>query len=226
MAQGTGDGWRLSATLRGRSVIASVVALLPPRGRDLVLLFCWAWLATLLPLLPHRVPTLWLWGALSGACMVTTSWLVSYPGQRRHAIRSLLGCSAAISIASFCDFLRLSPIFLLAQCRSSVDSEFVTSFWRHIAFHWQWFPVTSVAMLFLIFMPGWWANARRPRRAQILPRVANGVCMFFCMGLAMSAVNALGVHVQGEMSADGFVCAMLCGMSLYHLLMHLKIFWR
>jgi hypothetical protein len=193
-------------------------------GCDLALLFCFAWLATALPLMPHQVPTLWLWGALSGACLMTTSWLLVHRRRRPHAIWSLLGCSALVSIASFVDFWRLSPVYLLSQCRSSADGELFLSLWRHIEFHWQWFPVTTIAMLLWILMPGWRANDQRSLPTQILPRLARGVCMFFCMEIAMRGVEALGIRMQGEMSADGFVCAMLCGMSLYHLLMQVKPF--
>jgi len=242
MAHATVPAWRLAAASRVRSLLTSIALVRARRERDLILLFCCAWLATALPLAPHRVPTLWLWGALSGACLVTT-WLVQHRSRRRHAIWSLLGCSALIGIASFCDFWRRSPVFLLSQCRSSADDALFTGIWRHMAFHWQWFPVTTIAMLLWISLAsqaapearkaavlcrdgvGWRVNILRKLRTQILPRLARGFFMFFCMGLTMSGIEALGVLVQGELSADGFVCAMLCGMSLYHLLVHFK-FWR
>ncbi|WP_332878386.1 hypothetical protein [Massilia sp. S19_KUP03_FR1] len=206
------------------------------RGFDLVLLFCLAWLATLLPLMPHRVATLWLWGALSGACLVLTSWLLFHLGQHRHAIGSLLGCSALISMSSLGDFWHRAPVLLLAQCRSSGDGGFFTGIGRHIEFHWQWFPLTTVAMLFWIFLSyqaapesmkgaGCWNTIRRTLKRQVLPRLVNSLFMFFCMGVAMSGVEALGIRVQGQMSADGLLCGMLCGMSLYHLLMQVK-FWE
>lgn len=199
-------------------------------GSDLILLFFYFWLATLIPLMPHQVPTLWLWGALSGACLVMTSWLLFHLSQQRSAIWSLLACGALISIASLCDFWRLPPAYLLSQCRTSVDMEFLAGVFRHIEFHCQWFPITNVAMLLWICLSfrggeeqkaAGWGGTRRCVRMQILPRLAQCLLMLFCMGLAMSAVEWIAISVQKNLSADGFVCAMLCGMALYHFVLSL-----
>ncbi|MDN2710232.1 hypothetical protein O0880_12455 [Janthinobacterium sp. SUN118] len=233
--------WHPGAAARARSLIGSASWRSPRPARDLLLLFCFSWLATLLPLLPHQVPTLWLWGALSGACLVTTSWLLFHLHRRRSAIWSLLGCSALISIASLGDFWRVSPVFLLSQCRSAMQEAFLTGIWRHIEFHFQWFPITTVAMLLWICLgfhavavpeqgsvaagTGWWLRIRRGMRAQILPRLAYCLLMLFCMAMAMSGFESLGIVVQKNLSADGFVCAMLCGMSLYHLVLTVYVYF-
>lgn len=231
--------WRLGAATRSRSLIGSPAWLAPRPARDLLLLFCLSWLATLLPLMPHQVPTLWLWGALSGVCLVTTSWLLFHLNQRRSAIWSLLGCSALISVASLGDFWRISPVFLLSQCRSAMEETFLTGIMRHIEFHFQWFPITTVAMLLWICLnyhaaaeprpasvvarTGRWAGILRHMRMQVLPRLAYCILMLFCMAIAMSGFESLGVSVQKSLSADGFVCAMLCGMSLYHLVLNVYL---
>lgn len=229
----------LAATSRARCFIESIVRLSPRTGRDLILLFCFSWLATLLPLMPHQVPTLWLWGALSGVCLVTTSWLLCRLGRGRGAIRSLLGCSALICVGSLCDFWRLPPVYLLSQCRTPMEVAFPTMILRHIEFHCQWFPVTTMAMLLWICLgfqafaearaaaaffaanAGSWKAILRCMQTQILPRLAYCLLMLFCMGLAMSAFESLGATAQQSLSADGLVCAMLCGMSLYHLVLNL-----
>ena len=209
----------------------------PVTRRGLPLLFFVSWLATLLPLMPHQTPTLWLWGTASGIVLVTTTWLLSYLGQRPGAIWSLIGCVALISIGCLFDFWRLSPIYLLSQCRTSVDLDFSTKILRHIEFHCRSFPITTVTMLLWICLrshtraelstvprlctgkPGVWMVIHR----NILPRLGSCLLMLLCMGIAMSGFESLGVTLQKGLSADGIVSAMLCGMSLYHLVVNLYL---
>ena len=217
--------------------IESTFRLSPVARRDLPLLFFFSWLATLLPLMPHQVPTLWLWGTISGIVLLTTAWLLFHLGRRPSAIWSLTGCVALIGIGCLFDFWRLSPIYLLSQCRTSVDADFFTKILRHIEFHHRFFPVTTVTMLLWICLrsharaevrlgpglfggkPGLWKVIHR----NILPRFGSCLLMLLCMGITMSVFESLGATVQNGLSADGIVSAMLCGMSLYHLVLNLYL---
>lgn len=189
----------------------------PAAASGAALLFCLAWLATVLPVLAHAVPTLWLWGALSGVCMLATAAACPAPA----ASRSLLGCAALIGIAGLCDFLLLSPVFLLSQCRPPADGEFLARAWRHVAEHGQWFPVTNGAMLLHTFLSTHaesdGAGLADLVRQQLLPRLAACLLMVCCMGLAMAALESLAPSVQESLSADGYICAMVAGMCLHHL---------
>ena len=227
----------LAVNSRARFYIQSTFCLSPVTRRDLPLLFFFSWLATLLPLMPHQAPTLWLWGTISGTVLVTTAWLLFRLGHRRGAIWSLIGCAALISIGCLLDFWRLSPVYLLSQCRTSVDANFFTKILRHAEFHYRFFPITTVTMLLWIclgsharaalstvpslFMgkPGRWMVIHR----NILPRLGSCLLMLLCMGIAMIGFESLGVTVQKGLSADGIVSAMLCGMSLYHLVLNLYL---
>ena len=224
-----------AATSRARSFIESVVCLSPVTGRDLALLFFFSWLATLLPLTPHPGPTLWVWGAVSGVLLVATAALLFHLNQRRSVVWSLLGCVALISIGGLFDFLRLSPVYLMSQCSTSTDADFFTKILRHIEFHFQLFPITTVAMLLWICLGfsgfaeisaakmGVWKDVLRCVRRHILPRLGYCLLMLVCMGVAMSGFESLGVTLQRGLSADGLVSAMLCGMALYHLVLNLHL---
>ena len=231
------QGPHLAVASRARFYIESTFCLSPVTRRDLPLLFFFSWLATLLPLMAHQAPTLWLWGAISGIVLVTTAWLLFRRGRRPGAIWSLTGCAALISIGCLFDFWRLSPIYLLSQCRTSVDTDFFTKILRHIEFHYRFFPITTVTMLLWICLGfhgraglntvpglftgklGLWKVIQR----NILPRFGSCLLMLLCMGIAMSGFESLGVTVQKGLSADGIVSAMLCGMSLYHLVLNLYL---
>lgn len=233
--------WRLGATSGADFFIKSTAWHSFGSGRDPILLFCFSWLATLLPLMPHQVLTLWLWGALSGVCLVTTSWLLFHLNKRRSASWSLLGCGALISIASLFDFWRIPPVYLSSWCHTSMAVGFPAEIFRHVELHFRWFPVTNMAMLLWICLSfhasseprmvaifsstgtGAWASMRCCVRTQILPRLVYCILMLFCMGAAMSVFESLGVGVQKNLSADGFVCAMLCGMALYHVVLSLYL---
>lgn len=229
------QGPHLAVTSRARFYIESTFCLSPVTRRDLPLLFFFSWLATLLPLMPHQAPTLWLWGTISGTVLVTTAWLLFHLGQRPGAIWSLIGCVALISIGCLFDFWRLSPVYLLSQCRTSVDAVFFTKILRHIEFHYRFFPITTVTMLLWICLR---SHARAELRTvprlftgrlglwihrQILPRFGSCLLMLLCMGISMSGFESLGVTVQKGLSADGIVSAMLCGMSLHHLVLNLYL---
>lgn len=231
------EGPQLAVTSRARAYIESTFCLSPVTRRDLPLLFFFSWLATLLPLMPHQAPTLWLWGTISATVLVTTAWLLFHLGQRPGAIWSLIGCAALISIGCLFDFWRLPPIYLLSQCRTSVDADFFTKILRHIELHYRFFPITTVTMLLWICVG---SHARPDLRTipsllmgkpglrmvihrNILPRVGSCLLMLLCMGIAMSGFESLGVTVQKGLSADGIVGAMLCGMSLYHLVLNLYL---
>ena len=230
-------GQRLAATARARSFIESMVCLSPVTGPGLSLLFFFSWLATLLPLMPHRMPTLWLWGAASGVFLVATASLLFHLKQRRNAILSLLACVALIGIGCLFDFLRLTPVYLMSQCRTATDVDFFTRILRHVEFHCQLFPITTATMLLWICLEfsgiaqastvvaktRLWAGIVWCVQRHILPRLGYCLLMLFCMGIAMSGFESLGVAVQKELTADGLVSAMLCGMSLYHLVLNLYL---
>jgi hypothetical protein len=204
-----------------------------------LLIFSFGWIATLIPVWGHQVPTRWGWGALSGLSLAAVFWIGSYLTRRHFPIFVLVGCVVLISLATLFDFWRLPPVFILAQCRTYISNSLPVDVLHHVKAHWNWFPVTSGAMLLWIWvMPH--ANAppiaQLPlrlghlalctrfvsfAREQVLMRLVCSLLMLICMGLAMCLLQSLAMMMQQAMSADGFVSAMVCGMALYHLLLNL-----
>jgi hypothetical protein len=216
----------LEAVSRPGSFIDKSTRRLPRSGRDSIVVFLFAWLATLLPVLPYGEPVVWLWGALGGVCIAAASWMLACMRARPRAIWSLLGCTVLISVATYCDFSRTPPAYLLSRCRTAVDAGFALQIWNHMAMHWLWFPITNTAMCAWICL-GFDAAAglessptmRRRLRTQLLPRLGYCALMMLAMGMAASAIDAIGANLQTMPTADAFVSAMLCGMAFYHLLL-------
>lgn len=198
-----------------------------------LLTFFLGWIATLVPLWQHQVPTFWLWGALSGGALASTVWVASRSAPQSPVLL-VAGCAALISFATLFDFWRMPPAFILAQCRADASGGLAADIVRHVKTHWTWFFGTNIAMLTWIWImphlplpaPGLGIERRhhasfRARvdqflRRRLLQRLALSALMVASMALTMTMFESLARAMQRPMSADGLASAMLSGMALYH----------
>jgi hypothetical protein len=203
----------------------------------LLLTFLLGWIATVVPIWSHKVPTFWLWGALGGGALALTMCMASRLTPQRSPVLLSVWCAVLISLAMLFDFWRLPPAFILAQCRAYSSEGLAADIGRNIKTHWNWFSGTNIAMLLWIWFMSHpfltTSGAGNPRQAgpliyvgdflrqRMLRGLGLSVLMIVSMELTMTVFDSLARGMQKAMSADGFVSAMLCGMAMYHVLLEL-----
>ncbi|RYE99755.1 MAG: hypothetical protein EOO78_13485, partial [Oxalobacteraceae bacterium] len=146
----------------------------------------------------------WLHGVPAGAGWSVLGLLTgALYGASGHRHLHALACMAALAFGMSIDFARVPPFALLAWCGAAsglADMLFLA--------HLRWFPVTTLAMLALM-----WPGAATPRAC--LGAALRFAGMLAAMSLAAQGVRALAPLAGMAWSAGAMTGAMLAGMLLF-----------
>lgn len=191
---------------------------------DLLWLFIISLVAMTLPVGLQNSVGSWIWALPGAASMCLAAWF-AMRWRAAGGVQPYVWCVVLIGLAMGIDFWWTSPEVVLSQCRTRGDRVLIAEIIEHVSIHWQWFPVSSIAMLGIVWFEAVAYHAPgRDRRPlvflvgphQLLRGVAKSCGMLGLMGGAMGGVFALAERGQPGISGTAMMSAMACGMAAYH----------
>lgn len=169
------------------------------------------WLVCWLPALLQSSTTFWGWNALSAMGLAWFGAARASRGTSQHSFLMLIMCPLALCLALSTDFSRCYPEAVLNLCGQS----FSLNAW---ILHTRFFPLTTATMLMLsiLTLPG---DRERPGELawRIVDQAASAAVMLIAMEISAMLLQRWSRLAHWPWTANGLVCAMLLGMTLYHL---------